>query len=142
MTLWRRPAVTTKSKNYLHNVASDIDRRQWYRRPADLLVRAAYLTRGLRQVATRTCHIVDISEGGAAVEVASEPALPTHFYIVFGDWEYLVGSVVVQRRPGVLHVQFPRGMPTKLVNRLARISDPMRTLTAMPEILDEFRLTE
>jgi hypothetical protein len=102
----------------------------------------AYLTRGLRQVATRTCHIIDISEGGVALEVASEAALPTHFYVVFGDWEYLVGAVVIQRRPGVLHVQFPRGIPTKLVNRLARIGDPMRTLTAMPEILDEFRRTE
>lgn len=136
------PALTAKGKNYLHNVASDLERRQWYRRPADLLVRAAYLTHGLRRIATRTCRVVDISEGGAAIEVASEPALPDHFYIVFGNWEYLVGAVVVQRRPGTLHLQFPRGMPTKLVNRLARIRDPMRTLTAMPEILDEFRRTE
>ncbi|MBB5662718.1 hypothetical protein GGI64_000160 [Rhizobium leguminosarum] len=57
--------------------------------------------------------------------------MPDHLYLVLGRFDMVVGSIVVQREPGLLHLCFVKPLSPDVVNRLARMSYPFSTLESL-----------
>jgi hypothetical protein len=129
-------AVNNNSTHYLHRVDTAFDRRKWYRRPTNLLVRIIYMNRGIRQIDVRTCKMTDLSEGGARLEIALGATLPGSFFIVIGDHDIYIGAIVVNRNEDIFNVQFITLQSARLVNKLSRIKDPMAGLVSLGDVLD------
>ncbi|CAN7753525.1 hypothetical protein [Rhizobium sp. LjRoot258] len=67
--------------------------------------------------------MTDISEGGASLRVGKSQ-VPDHVYLVLGSFDYVIGSVVVDRQGGTLHVCFVKELTPYFVNRLSRMRSP------------------
>ena len=136
---WGNRGTRGVKKHYLNRVPTREERRKWYRRPTDLLVRLLYMAQGIRQTEVRISRIVDLSEGGAKIEAGPSMAIPDHFYIILGEFDFFVGCVVVGRTDGFLHVSFLAEAPTRLINRLSRLTNPEATLERLGPDFDEFK---
>ncbi|KSV66167.1 hypothetical protein N185_32910 [Sinorhizobium sp. GW3] len=84
----------------------------------------------MRKMQIVRCLVVEISEGGATVRIGKS-LIPDHVYVVFGKFDVVVGSIVVHRDPGILHLCFVKQLRPDFVNRLARMSSPFSTLESL-----------
>lgn len=132
----------TRKRHYLNRLLESDERRKYYRRPTDLLVRVLFLGQGIRQIATRTCRMLDMSEGGAKIEVGPRSSIPDHFYIVLGEFDFFIGCSVVERETVYLHVSFLTTVSGRFVNKLSRLTPPEATLEALGSEFAEFQTQE
>lgn len=128
-----------RTRHYLNRTPSNMDRRKDYRRTTKLLVRTLFPVNGIRRFTTRTCLMVDISEGGTKLEVGPSSTIPDHFYIVFGQFDFLVGCSVVERESGYLHVAFLTRLSPRFVNRISRLTSSEATLEPLGREFEEFK---
>jgi hypothetical protein len=84
----------------------------------------------MRKTQIVRCLVVEISEGEATVRIGKS-LIPDHAYLVFGKFDVVVGSIVVQRDPGHLHLCFVKPLRPDFVNRLAHMSSPFATLESL-----------
>lgn len=90
----------TKRTTYLSRVESDYFSRKWYRRSVTLFCNLLFTGKWMRKTQITRCIIVEISEGGATVRIGKSE-IPDNLYLVLGRFDVVVGSIVVQRDPGV-----------------------------------------
>ena len=121
---------STKRSTYLNRVESHYFSRKWYRRSVELFCNLLFTAEGLRKAQIVRCLILEISEGGATVRIGKSE-VPDQIYLVFGRFDVAVGSVVVQRDPGLLHLCFVKELKPDFVNRLARMTSPFATLESL-----------
>lgn len=117
----------TKRTTYLSRVESDYFSRKWYRRDVSLFCNLLFTGKWMRKAQIMSCLIVEISEGGATLRIGKSQA-PDHLYLVIGQFDVVVGSIVIQREPGLLHLCFVKQLRPDFVNRLARLSSAFSTL--------------
>ena len=118
-----QPVFPRTRKNYLSRIPSVYERRQWYRRPTDLRVRVLYFSPGIRDPNIRIVNMVDLSEGGAKLEIGPASPIPDHFFLVLGAFEFYIGSQIVERRDGFAHVCFIKELQPRFVNQISRLKD-------------------
>lgn len=121
---------STKRTTYLSRVQSDYFSRKWYRRSVTLFCNLLFTGQWMRKAQIVRCLVVEISEGGATVRIGKSQ-VPDHLYLVIGSFDVLVGSIVVQRDPGHLHLCFLKELKPDFVNRLARMTSPFATLESL-----------
>lgn len=119
-----------KRKTYLSRVQSDYFSRKWYCRDVTLFCNLMFTGQWMRKAQIVRCIVVEISEGGATVRIG-KTQVPDHLYLVIGRFDILVGSIVVQREPGHLHLCFLKELKPDFVNRLARMTSPFATLESL-----------
>lgn len=119
-----------KRTTYLSRVESDYFSRKWYRRSVTLFCNLLFTGKWMRKAQIVRCLIVEISEGGATVRIGKSQ-VPDHLYLVIGSFDVLVGSIVVQRDPGHLHLCFVKQLRPDFVNWLSRVSSPFSTLESL-----------
>jgi hypothetical protein len=119
-----------KRSTYLSRVESEYFSRKWYRRSVTLFCNLLFTGQWMRDTRILRCLIVEISEGGATVRIGNSQ-VPDHLYLVLGRFDVVVGSIVVQRDPGYLHLCFVRELKPAFVNRLARMTSPFATLESL-----------
>jgi hypothetical protein len=122
--------MSTKRTTYLSRVESDYFSRKWYRRSVTLFCNLLFAGKWMRKAQVIQCLIVEISEGGATVRIGKSQ-VPDHLYLIFGRFDVVVGSIVVQRDPGFLHICFVKQLRPDFVNRLARMNSPFSTLESL-----------
>ncbi|MBB3318146.1 MULTISPECIES: hypothetical protein [unclassified Rhizobium] len=120
----------TKRTTYLNRVESDYFSRKWYRRSVTLFCNLLFTGKWMRKTQIVRCLVMEISEGGATVRIGKSQ-IPDHLYLVFGRFDVLVGSIVVERDPGVLHLCFVKELRPDFVNRLARMNSSFSTLESL-----------
>ena len=113
----------TKRTTYLSRVQSEFFSRKWYCRSVTLFCNLLFTGQWMRKAQIVRCLVVEISEGGATVRIGKSQ-VPDHLYLVIGRFDILVGSIVVQRDPGHLHICFLKELRPDVVNRLARMTSP------------------
>jgi hypothetical protein len=120
----------TKRTTYLSRVQSEYFSRKWYQRSVTLFCNLLFTGKWMRKAQIVRCLIVEISEGGATVRIGKS-LIPDHVYLVFGRFDVVVGSIVVQRDPGHLHLCFMKQLRPDFVNRLARMNSPSSALESL-----------
>ena len=120
----------SKRTTYLSRVQSDYFSRKWYCRSVTLFCNLLFTGQWMRKAQIIRCLVVEISEGGATVRIGKSQ-VPDHVYLVIGSFDVLVGSIVVQRDPGHLHLCFLKELRPDFVNRLARMTSPFATLESL-----------
>lgn len=121
---------SAKKTTYLSRVESGYFSQKWYRRSVSIFGNLLFTGKWMRKAQIIRCLIVEISEGGAVVRVGKS-VVPDHAYLVLGRFDVVIGSVVVRREPGAVHLCFVKQLPTDLINRLARLSSPFSTLESL-----------
>lgn len=121
---------STKRTTYLSRVESDHFSRKWYCRSVTLFCNLLFTGQGMRKMQVMRCLVFELSEGGAAVRIG-KAQLPDNLYLVIGKSDVVIGSVVVQREPGILHLCFVKQLKPAFVNRLARMTSPFATLESL-----------
>ena len=111
----------TKRTTYLSRVQSDYFSRKWYRRDVSLFCNLLFTGQWMRKAQIIRCLVVEISEGGATLRIGKSQT-PDHLYLVIGQFDVFVGSIVVQREPGHLQLCFLKELRPDFVNRLARLT--------------------
>lgn len=119
-----------KRSTYLSRVQSNYYSRKWYRREVRLVCNLLFTTKGIRKPQLHRCLITEISEGGALLQVG-KLAVPDHLYLVLGKFDFFIGSVVIERNRGSLHLCFVKELAPLFVNRLSRLTSPFATLESM-----------
>lgn len=119
-----------KRTTYLSRVESNYFSRKWYSRSVTLFCNLLFTGQWMRKAQIVRCLVVEISEGGATVRIG-KAQIPDHLYLVIGRFDVLVGSIIVHRDPGHLHLCFLKELSPGFVNRLARMTSPFATLESL-----------
>ena len=97
-----------KRTTYLSRVESNYFSRKWYSRSVTLFCNLLFTGQWMRKA-----------------------QIPDHLYLVIGHVDVLVGSIIVHRDPGHLHLCFLKELSPGFVNRLARMTSPFATLESL-----------
>ncbi|WP_425416891.1 hypothetical protein [Oricola indica] len=119
-----------KRTTYLSRIESEYFNRKCYHRRVKLFCNLFFPGKWMRKTQAIRCLIVELSEGGAIVRIGKSQ-IPDQLYLVIGSFDVVIGSIVVQRGPGVLHLCFLRELRQDFVNRLARMDSPFSTLESL-----------
>lgn len=122
-----KDAPFLRKSTYLSKLAASPERRRWPRRNCHFMVRLVYTAKGIRRLNAVKATIVDISEGGARINTGFS-AIPDHFYIVLGNFEYFMGVSVVNRSKSQLNIEFLKEQKTQLIDTLSSVEFPMSTI--------------
>jgi hypothetical protein len=91
------------------------------------MVRLVYTAKGIRKLNAVKATVVDISEGGARINTGFS-AIPDHFYIALGNFEYFIGVSVVSRSDSQLNIEFLKEQKTRLIDTLSGVEFPFSTI--------------
>ncbi len=114
--------------NYLSRIAPKYERRRFERRKCNFLVRILFTTKGTRNIAQYVALAQDISEVGIRLYSEQTKDIPKHFYIFIGKYQHGVGCIVVGREKDILRCEFIKEEQTKIVDFLAKVTNPNQTL--------------
>lgn len=105
---------------HLATVASEMYTRQWerfqVRRPARLMA----VTPCLSRISVRACELLDISRGGAGIEVSSTAGLTEHYYLEVIGLARRIGCAEIYRNGTRVGVKFIATIPDDLLHRIVR----------------------
>jgi hypothetical protein len=107
------------SPNSIH-VQPGLEARRWERyiinKPGSLLA----INPGLSGMTSRTCQVVDISRGGACVQVNTTIGLPDHYYLNFLGAEDRIGCAEVYRSGMRVGVRFIKPIAEHMISEIIR----------------------
>lgn len=83
--------------------------------------------------------MLDLSEGGAKLQIGPASPIPDHFYPVFGEFEFCIGSQIVERADGFAHVCFIKELQPRFVNQISRLKDSDACLEPLGKAFEQFR---
>lgn len=105
---------------HLAAVTSEMYERQWerfyVRRPARLTA----VSPGLAALTVRSCQIVDISRGGAGLEIDLTSGLPQHYYLEIIGLAKRIGCAEVYRNGHRAGVKFIATLPEHILRDVVR----------------------
>ena len=102
------------------HVQSGIEARRWDRfiinKPGSLMA----INPCLAGMTSRTCHVIDISRGGAGIQVGTTIGLPDHYYLNFIGASEKIGCAEVYRSETRVGVKFIKPLPEWLLSQIIR----------------------
>lgn len=102
------------------HVQPGLEAKRWERftvnKPGSLLA----INPGLSGMTARTCQVVDISCGGAGLQVTTTIGLPDHYYLTFLGAEGRIGCAEVFRSGQRVGVRFIKPLAEQLVSEIVR----------------------
>ncbi len=105
--------------NSIH-VQPGLEARRWERfainKPGALLA----INPGLSGLTSRMCQVVDISRGGAGLQVGTTIGLPDHYYLTFLGAEERIGCAEVYRNGQRVGVRFIKPLSENVLSELIR----------------------
>jgi hypothetical protein len=105
--------------NSIH-IQPGLEARRWERfiinKPGSLLA----INPGLSGMTARSCQVVDISRGGACVQINTTIGLPDHYYLNFLGAEERIGCAEVYRSGLRVGVRFIKTLPEVLLSEIIR----------------------
>jgi hypothetical protein len=75
---------------------------------------------GLSGMTQRSCHVMDISRGGAGLQVNTTIGLPDHYYLNFLGADQRIGCAEVFRHGDRVGVRFIKAIPEHLLSEIIR----------------------
>ena len=109
-----------QSATHLGMVGSEMYDREWerflVRRPGRLVA----VSTGLAGSTSRSCEVIDISRGGAALTVTTTIGLPSHYYLEIVGLEFRIGCAEVSRENGRISVKFITPLPDSTLHKVLR----------------------
>ncbi len=101
----------------------------------DFVARVLFPTRGIRDVSEARLRLLNLSEGGAALNTGGLRGIPDFFYLQFGDeGSELFSCYVVGRHLDTLHCQFSKELSTGAVERIIM---EQKTLSLLDGLLEQ-----
>ncbi len=105
---------------HLASVRSEMYERKWerfyVRRPARIMA----VSPGLSGITMRSCEVVDISQGGAAMEITTTIGLSAHYYLQILGLADRIGCAEVYRNGNRVGVKFISIIPEALLHTIVR----------------------
>jgi hypothetical protein len=102
------------------HVQPGYEARRWERfiinKPGTLMA----VNPGLSGITSRTCQVLDISRGGACLQVTTTIGLPDHYYLSFLGGEDRIGCAEVYRNGKRIGVRFIKTMDENLLSEIIR----------------------
>lgn len=99
---------------------SGLEARKWERfvvnKPATLIA----INPGLSGMSSRSCQVIDISRGGAGIQVTTTIGLPDHYYLTFVGFEDRLGCAEVYRNGNRVGVKFIKTVSEALLSEIVR----------------------
>lgn len=120
---------------YLSRMAADVRTRVRLKRSCRFIVRLVYPARALRNLTVIKAVVLEISESSARIRT-SYSAVPDHFYVVLGNYEYFMGVTVFHRAKDEIEVEFIKEQPSRFVNVLSRVQFPLATIHDLKRVLE------
>lgn len=106
-------------RNYFREIASQMYQRRWTRYPVSCPAEISVLNQRLTVEAARRCFIVDISKGGAALEVLALKNIPKHFYLSPLAPATRIGCIEIHRKgSNRIGVQFIREIDDDVLKKI------------------------
>lgn len=102
------------------NVANGADARRWERFIINKPALLVSVNQGLHGVASRKCQVVDISMGGAGIQVITTIGLPDHYYLSVMGVDERLGVAEVYRNGSKIGVRFIKVLDDRMLNRILR----------------------
>lgn len=78
------------------------------------------INQGLHGIASRKCQVVDISLGGAGVQVITTIGLPDHYYLCLVGMEERIGVAEAYRAGTRIGLRFIKEIDQHFLNRILR----------------------
>ncbi|MBB4064156.1 PilZ domain-containing protein [Gellertiella hungarica] len=119
---------TSQVGNYLSRIRPQYERRRFERRKCNFMARVLFTAKGTREITQYIVLTQDISEVGVRLHTEFVKDIPKHFYLFVGKYQHGIGCIVVGREKDILRCEFIKEEQTKLVDFLARVSNPNQTL--------------
>jgi|GEM_PF-456532 hypothetical protein len=105
---------------HLATVTSEMYTRQWerfqVRRPARIMSVSPCMSR----ISVRPCQLLDISRGGAGIEMSSTAGLSEHYYLEVIGLARRIGCAEVYRNGTRVGVKFIATIPDDMLHRIVR----------------------
>jgi len=102
------------------HVQPGLEARKWERflvnKPATLMA----INPGLSGMTSRTCSVIDISKGGACIQVTTTIGLPDHYYLTFIGAPDRIGCAEVYRSGNRVGVKFIKTVADELLSGIVR----------------------
>ncbi|WP_200844361.1 PilZ domain-containing protein [Rhizobium sp. 18065] len=109
-----------ENATHLATVKSEMYERKWERfyvqRPAKVMA----VSPGLSGITIRSCEVVDISQGGAALVMTTTIGLSSHYYLQVVGLADRIGCAEAYRNGNRVGVKFIRPIPEAMLHRIVR----------------------
>lgn len=109
-----------ENATHLAGVSSEMYERKWerfyVRRPARIMA----VSPGLSGITMRSCEVVDISRGGAAIELTTTLGLSKHYYLQIVGLADRIGCAEAYRYGNRVGVKFIAAIPEAMLHRIVR----------------------
>lgn len=105
---------------HLATVQSEMYERKWERYQVRRPARVMAVSPALSGITVRSCEVIDISRGGAAIEVNTTIGLGLHYYMEVLGLVDRIGCAEVYRHGGRVGVKFIMPISEALLHRIVR----------------------
>lgn len=102
------------------HVQSGLEARKWERFVVNKPARLMAINPGLNGMTSRACSVIDISKGGACLQVTTSTGLPDHYYLTFVGAANRIGCAEVYRNGNRLGVKFIKTIEDELLSGIVR----------------------
>ena len=94
--------------------------RKWDRFVVNQAARIISVSPCLAGLTSRTCHLIDISRGGAGLEVSHTIGLSDHYYLAVAGTNARIGCAEVYRTGNRVGVKFIKVLDEDYLSRIVR----------------------
>ncbi|MDR7026924.1 hypothetical protein J2X08_002543 [Rhizobium rosettiformans] len=112
--------MAMENATHLAGVRSEMYERKWerfyVRRPAKVMS----VRPGLTGITIRSCEVVDISQGGAALELTTAIGLSSHYYLQIVGLADRIGCAEAYRNGNRVGVKFIAPISEHMLHRIVR----------------------
>jgi hypothetical protein len=108
------------NENIKMNVPNAADGRRWERFVINKPALLVSVNQGLHGVASRKCQVIDLSMGGAGIQVITTIGLPDHYYLSVMGVDERLGVAEVYRNGARIGVRFIKPLQEYMLNRILR----------------------
>ncbi|QLF69922.1 PilZ domain-containing protein [Peteryoungia desertarenae] len=127
-----------ENATHLAGVSSEMYERKWerfyVRRPARIMA----VNPGLSGITMRSCEVLDISQGGAGLEITTTIGLSKHYYLQIIGLADRIGCAEAYRNGNRVGVRFIAPIPEAMLHRIVRadfmLGDNLRPPVNRPNI--------
>jgi hypothetical protein len=102
------------------HVQSGLEARKWERFIVNKPARLMAINPGLSGLTSRACSVLDISKGGACLNVNTTIGLPDHYYLAFIGATDKIGCAEVYRSGNRVGIKFIKPIEDELLSGIVR----------------------
>lgn len=105
---------------HLATVDSEMYTRQWERFQVRRAARIMAVSPCLTRISVRACELLDISRGGAGIDMSSTAGLSQHYYLEVVGLARRIGCAEIYRNGTRVGVKFIAAIPDDLLRSIVR----------------------